>query len=96
MRIPERLGARLSKAKGYQLAPSRVISSVNDEQGGSALKLIQYPSSPYKLKMPLKWEHCKNGHVPMHAVCGGWEASNGEPLYVGKILVTTWRPTSIS
>ena len=47
--------------------------------------------------MPLKWEHCKHGHVPKHAVCGGWEASNGEPLYVGKIIiVTTWLFTSIT
>ena len=47
--------------------------------------------------MPLRWEHCQSGHVPMHAVCGGWEASNGEPLYVGKIIIVmTWLPTSIT
>ena len=34
--------------------------------------------------MSLRWEKARDGHVPKDAVCGGWEASKGEPLFVGR------------
>ena len=34
--------------------------------------------------MTLNWEPCRDGYVPADAVCGGWDAKGGEPLYIGK------------
>lgn len=39
----------------------------------------------------LKWIKDKGGSVPKDAVCGGWDAINSAPLYVGKKLMSTIR-----
>ncbi len=39
--------------------------------------------------MALQWQRCSGGGIPRDAVCGGWEAGNGEPLYVGTVFYIT-------
>ena len=33
----------------------------------------------------LTWSSCRDGQVPKDAVNGGWDANNGEPLFVGRV-----------